>query len=161
MRHVNDFDPAVFPRSGLLADGPDWDQGCDCSVEPSLTKQDAADECDINKIMARYEQTGVMPEGRRMYEYGEAISEFSYQESLNAVIAAEAEFAALPAKLRDRFGNDPEALFRFLDDPKNRDEAVALGLVNPPPAPPDPVEVRVVADPPSAPPQPTPAAPAA
>lgn len=138
-------------RNGLLADGPDWDPGVDCSVEPSMTKQSFADECDINKIMERYEKTGVMPEGRRMYEFGEAISEYSYQESLNAVIHADEAFANLPAKLRDRFGNDPVQLLKFLENPANRDEAVELGLLEQPPAPPEPMEVRIV-DP--SPPQP-------
>lgn len=141
----------VEARSGLFADGPDWDRGVDCSVEPSMTKQSFADECDINKIMERYEKTGVMPEGRHMYEFGDAISEYSYQESLNAVIHADEQFAQLPAKLRDRFGNDPVQLLKFLEDPANRDEAVELGLVDRPPPAPEPMEVRIV-DP--SPPQP-------
>lgn len=142
----------VEARSGLFADGPDWDGGVDCSVEPSMTKQSFADECDINKIMERYEKTGVMPEGRRMYEFGEAISEYSYQESMNAVIAADQMFSELPAKMRDRFGNDPLQLLKFLDDPDNKDEAIELGLLKRPPPPPEPMEVRVVD--PAPPPQP-------
>lgn len=141
----------VEARSGLVADGPDWDAGLDCSVEPSMTKQSFADECDINKIMERYEKTGVMSEGRRMYEFGEAISEYSYQESLNAVLFADEQFSNLPARVRDRFGNDPVQLLKFLEDPKNRDEAIELGLVDRPPPAAEPMEVRIV-DP--APPQP-------
>lgn len=141
MRHVKEWSDE-FPRSGLRADGPQWDPGVDPGG-PSMTKQEFADEADINSIMARYEQTKVMPEGRHMYEFGEAISTYSYQESLNAVIAAEEHFGSLSARIRDRFGNDPEQLFRFLDDPKNRDEAVKLGLVDPPAPEPDPIRVVV------------------
>lgn len=153
MRYVNEWSED-FPRSGLRADGPDWDAGVDCSVVPSLTKQEFAEECDINVIMERVGKTGVMPSGRHMYQFGEAISHYSYQESLNAVIDADAQFAALPAHIRDRFGNEPENLFRFLDDKKNFDEAVELGLVERPPPKPAPAEVRIVPDPESAPPKP-------
>lgn len=152
--------PRVQARSGLHADGPDWDPKLDCSVEPSMTKQSFADECDINKIMERYEKSGVMPEGRRMYEFGDAISEYSYQESLNAVIFADQQFAELPARLRDRFGNDPVQLLKFLEDPKNRDEAVELGLVDAPSPAPEPMEVRIV-DPAPPPQQTAPAGPSA
>lgn len=159
-------------RSGLHADGPDWDRGIDTSrwnasmgphplgeaaqkePLPSMAKQEFRDECDINSIMARYEKTGVMPSnpGGRMYEFGDAISEYSYQESLDAVRHAQAEFMTLSARVRDRFGNDPANLFAFLDDPKNRDEAVKLGLLDPPAVDPPPQKVEVVN-----PPQQTPA----
>jgi phage internal scaffolding protein len=49
---------------------------------------------------------------------------------MNALIAAESEFAALPAQLRNKFGNDPANLVQFLDNPENRAEAEKLGLVN-------------------------------
>lgn len=158
MLHAKDFS-AEFPRSGLKADGPDWDAGIDTSVWrpdmgahplgdpkaelPSMTKQEFAEECDINHIMARYEKTGVMPVGTRMFEFGEAISEYSYQESMNAVIASREYFASLPARIRDRFGNDPGKLFAFLDDEDNRDEAIELGLVKEPDPEPAPVKVEV------------------
>lgn len=142
-----------WPRSGFYNDGPDYDPGLDCSVEPSMTKQSFAAECDINTIMSRYEKTGVMPQGTRMYEFGEAISEYSFHESMNAVKHAEELFAGLSAKIRDRFNNDPAALLRWLDDSANLEEAVDLGIVDRPPDPPAPMEVRIVPDP-LAPPQP-------
>lgn len=37
-------------------------------------------------------------------------------------------FGLLPAKVRDRFGNDPGAMLDFLADSKNDKEAVELGL---------------------------------
>jgi phage internal scaffolding protein len=49
---------------------------------------------------------------------------------MNALIAAETEFAALPAQIRIKFANDPSNLVQFLDNPENRAEAEKLGLVN-------------------------------
>jgi phage internal scaffolding protein len=51
---------------------------------------------------------------------------------LNQVIAAEDEFMRLPADLRARFENDPAQLIEFLENLENKDEAIKLGLVNPP-----------------------------
>lgn len=134
-------------RSGLVPDGPDWDPGIDMSGEVSMTKQSFAEECDINSIMARYEKTGLLPQGSRMFEFGDAISEYSYQESMNAVIEADRLFSELPSRIRERFGNDPAQLFAFLDDRNNLDEAIKLGLVDPPKPKAEPLEVRVVPDP--------------
>lgn len=36
-------------------------------------------------------------------------------EALNTVIEAQEQFDALPAKVRERFGNDPEAMLEFLN----------------------------------------------
>jgi phage internal scaffolding protein len=48
---------------------------------------------------------------------------------------AQYQFDQLPALIRDRFHNDPQEMLAFLNDPNNYDEAIKLGLVNPPPAP--------------------------
>lgn len=111
--------------------------------EPSLTKQSFVDECDINNIIAQFAKTGVLPGNTRdpgSALYGDFTSVLDYQTSMNLVINAHDAFLALPAAIRDRFHNDPEKLLAFLNDEKNRDEAVRLGLIDAPPAPePDPV----------------------
>lgn len=71
----------------------------------------------------------------------------SYVDALNVVAEATHMFEQLPAKLRDRFGNSPQKLLAFLDDPENRQEAIKLGLVKPeeePPPPPAPMKVEIV-----------------
>ena len=142
-------------RLGLENDGPLYDAGVNCSIDPdtgeeleSMTKQSFVDDCDINTIMRRYEATGAFPDHMNQRagrgQFGDFSDVSDFQSALNTVIAAESAFADLPARLRDRFGNDPEQLLRFLNDENNRDEAISLGLV-PPPAPvPDPVRVEVV-----------------
>lgn len=102
---------------------------------PSMTQQHFRDECDINNIIARYEQTGVLTDPlqpARNFEFGDYSAVQDYQDSLNFVIAAREMFDALPSKVRERFNYDPARLLQFLGDESNRDEAIRLGLVDPP-----------------------------
>lgn len=96
----------------------------------SATHQAHKDECDVNRIMAKWQKTGVL-EHRNTYQgnYGDFTNlPMDYQESLNAVIAAEEMFSSLPGKVRKRFGNDPANFLEFVQDPSNRDEMIELGL---------------------------------
>lgn len=122
----------------------------DCSVDyltgekiGSMTKQSFVDECDINKIIARFEKTGMIENvNRRKPFYGDVTSLRSYQESLNVVQEAEQLFRDMDAHVRARFENDPAQMIAFLADAKNRDEAVKLGMILPkadPPKGPAPV----------------------
>ncbi|WNK13178.1 MAG: internal scaffolding protein [Microvirus sp.] len=98
--------------------------------EPSLTQQHFKDETDINNILRQFNITGILPENALSPRYGDFTGINDYQSALNAVIAADEGFMALPADLRTRFSNDPENLINFLNDPSNLDEAIKLGLVN-------------------------------
>jgi len=52
-----------------------------------------------------------------------------YQSALDLVNQAESMFMSLPAKIRERFANNPAKMVKFLQDEKNRDEAERLGLI--------------------------------
>lgn len=92
------------------------------------TRQAHRDECDVNNIVKRLEQTGFLPEGRGPGAFGD-FTGLEFQDMLTRVNAAQAAFDSLPAAIRTRFGNDPGELLDFMDDPSNREEAVKLGLV--------------------------------
>lgn len=94
----------------------------------SRTKQADKDACDINNIIARYKKTGILPEQRQGF-YADVSNVKDYRESLHQVIAAEDAFMRLPAKLRDRFANNPAAVLDFIADPKNIKECEDLGLI--------------------------------
>lgn len=104
--------------------------------EPSMTIQSAADETDINVMIARYQKTGSfhgstnMPSVRP--EFGDFVDVPEYQNAMNILIQAQDQFAALPAEIRDRFANSPEKYLAFLSDSSNKEEAIKLGLVNAP-----------------------------
>lgn len=108
--------------------------------DQTMAKQSFADECNINTIMLKYQKTGLIDHVQRMQgSYGDFTSVQDYQLSLNQVIEAQDAFDQLPATIRKRFANQPSELMAFLSDPANRDEAIKLGLVEPPPPPPQPI----------------------
>lgn len=102
----------------------------------SLTRQEFRDECDINNIVARAGAGLVslsVPTAPLFTDVSEVPQD--YQECLEHLFNADEQFASLPARVRERFGNDPSQLFSFLADSANRDEAVKLGLIAAPVAP--------------------------
>lgn len=108
-------------------DGSDGWPGIDCGE--SLTKQSFTDECDINKIMRRAEQTGELPNMIKTDpQYGDFSDVGSYQEACNVVIRAQEQFAALNAHIRSRFANDPAQFLEFATNPANAAELIKMGL---------------------------------
>lgn len=103
---------------------------------PGRTKQSFKDECDINIIMARYEQSGVLEHINQNGPRYLDVSAFDYQDAMLTVAAANSLFEELPARLRDKFGNDPAQLLAFVHDPKNLDESVKMGFIDPTKLPP-------------------------
>lgn len=114
-----------------------------CVCGPGLTKQEFANETNINTIMKRYKSTGDLPRNMRGLQpvFADVSAMGDYAESLRRIDAAKDGFMKLPAALRLRFGNQPNEFLAFLHDNVNRDEAVKLGLIPPvaeslaPPAP--------------------------
>lgn len=94
------------------------------------TKQSFREECDANKIMARWQKTGLVEHiNKAQPRYGDFSNPTDYLEALTKVREAQTEFAQLSSAVRDRMGNEPAELLRFLADEGNRDEAVELGLI--------------------------------
>lgn len=92
----------------------------------SRTKQSYADVCNINKMIAR----GRLPLVSKIPgRYVDCTIGTDYQQALNIVKSAESAFMSLPAKVRSRFQNNPQALLEFLADPNNKAEAIELGLI--------------------------------
>lgn len=70
--------------------------------------------------------------------YGDFSNAPDYLDARMSLINAQKAFDGLSSEIRKRFGNDPLQLLAFLDDKKNKDEAIRLGLIDPPPPPPEP-----------------------
>lgn len=108
----------------------------------SRTKQSFRDECNINKIMAKYKSTGAIPHlNNRTPQYGLA-SGNDFAESMRIVKDAQEMFDALPSAIRAKFMNQPEYFLNFVQDPENQDEMIELGLATRAQAP-DPIEVTI------------------
>lgn len=99
------------------------------SCSGGRTKRSFGVDVDINRIMDRFHKTGVLPMGKLGGRFGDVSMVGSYEDCLVRVSEIQNAFLALPAKVRDRFRNNPSALLAFLGDEKNREEAVSLGLV--------------------------------
>lgn len=104
------------------------------------TEQSHAKECDIRNIVRKYAQQGIdmtMPDPNTYSgEDAEPLPDYTY--AMQVVANGQSRFASLPARIRDRFKNDPSQYLAFLQDPRNASEAVSLGLAV---AKPTPIEV--------------------
>lgn len=108
----------------------DWPT-TDCSKDVRLTSQAPREQVDINTIVKRME-AGQMLDSRILREgvYADVSDMGDLAESIQKVQKAWDDFMELPASVREKFDNNPTKLIDFLNDEKNRDEAVALGIVN-------------------------------
>lgn len=104
------------------------------------TKQEFKDECDINVILAQYQNSGEIPNlNERQGQYMDCTG-LDYMEHMNKIVEANNLFSELPASIRERFANDPARFLDFVHDENNRDEMRTMGLLRP---------VEVVVKPPS------------
>lgn len=96
----------------------------------NLTRQEFKDDCDLNKIIERYTPE-MLVESYNAFKG--TFADFSdvpdYQGMREQVLATDSWFASLPANIRGRFENDVSKIVSFLEDDKNFDEAVKLGLL--------------------------------
>ncbi|AZL82833.1 internal scaffolding protein [Apis mellifera associated microvirus 14] len=111
--------------------------------EDSRTKQEFKDEADINKIVERFGLTGELPQNLRMPISGDFTGLGDYHEAMNLVLQAQEEFDKLPAKVRERFGNDAGAFIAWAEREDNLEEAKLLGIAREEKAKPQPIEVRL------------------
>lgn len=121
----------------------------------SRTKQEFKDECDVNKIIERFKRTGQLDHiSQSMPIFGDFTNVPDYHTASIQIKDAEAAFAAMPSRIRDRMGNQVEKLLDFLDDPENLEESYTLGLRTRPKKPPlaEGEPAPAAPDPPPAPP---------
>jgi phage internal scaffolding protein len=93
-----------------------------------LTKQSFKDECDINRIMDKYQKTGAVSHfNRHSPRYGDH-SGMDFHEAMNVITETQRMFGDLPSTVRNKFANDPGLFLDFIQNPENADEMAALGL---------------------------------
>lgn len=101
------------------------------------TKQSFKDECDINVIMRRYQQTGELEHVRENAGRFFDASGYDFQAAQNFIADATSMFHAIPAEIRyEKFGNDPARLLDFVNNEANAAESVAMGFLDPEKVPP-------------------------
>lgn len=80
--------------------------------EPTRTKQSFKDECDINQIVAKYQETGAVSHANYYEPFYGDIDPCTYQEALDQINLANEMFEDLPSSLRDEF-QDTTGMLRF------------------------------------------------
>lgn len=114
----------------------------------SMTKQADAAAADVNTLMRKYVQTGVVPGSGKAPRYGDFSSGLSFHESLEAIRAAEEEFAALPSAVRRLCDNDPGKFLDLVFEPSGEgfQKLVEVGFAPElaPEKPAEPVQVSIV-----------------
>ena len=101
-----------------------------CDPEKDRTKQEFKDECDIQTIVSRFQQTGQishLAQGAAQYVDVSGISD--YRSAIETVTRAQEYFNRLPAKVRSHFKNDAAEFVDALGDAERRDELLELGLL--------------------------------
>lgn len=100
------------------------------NLEASMTDQQYKDDCDANHIIKKYITTGEFThKTSQVGQYADFTMITDYQDMLETVTYARDAFMTLPAEVRSKFQNDPGKLLTFLQDDKNYEEALKLGLV--------------------------------
>jgi len=104
------------------------------TIGSSRTQTQFAAECDVNNILKKYRNTGMLNHVMKTQgNYGDFSSVDDYQTTLHKLTTAQDNFLALPSELRSKFNNDPANLISFINDPKNYDDSVKYGLIIPRP----------------------------
>jgi len=138
------------PLSSMYVDrGPhDFDT---YNTEPSLTRQEFADECDINVLMQKYETSGVLNHyNSSKPQYFDVSAVPDLATAIAFANEANVAFMSLPASVRRTFDNNPVAFVEFAADPANLDQMRKWGLAPTPDPVPGPMKVEIV-NPPEAP----------
>lgn len=122
----------IFCRSAFNYDtmAASNESGLKCEDE-TRTQQQFADEVDINTIVRRFNLTGQLPDGGHAPSYVDFEGIFDFQDAMNAVVLAKADFMKMPAYIRARFHNDPAAFVDFCSNDENIDEIEKMGLIAP------------------------------
>lgn len=124
----------------------------DPGPEPSKTRQDMQEECDVNALMARYDKAGVWPNDNAAEpRYLDCSEVPDFRSAMDFMIEADKAFMSLPATVRREFDNNSADFVDYATDPANVGQMREWGLAPPEKTPDAPMRVEVV-NPPAPPP---------
>lgn len=105
----------------------------DVGVDEDLVQQHMRDECDVNVIMRRYQNTGVLTHVMEDANaiYGDFYDVPDYKSGVELMLAADNLFMELPSSVRDKFQNNAGEFLDFASNPDNIDEMREMGLAEP------------------------------
>ena len=98
---------------------------------PSMVQQHFKDECDINRIILRFTETGMVSHTNpNPPSFGDAPAT-TFDEAMFLIKEAQDQFDDLPAEIRAHFQNDPGQFVAAFEDADRREELTELGLIRP------------------------------
>lgn len=132
----NDF----LKSNGLRAE----DTAC-YTVGPSMTRQEFAEDADVNNIVKRYDAHMADPTRsiREPIYYDFTVMPETLMDAMTVLQDGEKAFMTLPASVRKEFDNNPAAFVDYASDPGNVDQMREWGLAKPLPEPEKPMRVEV------------------
>lgn len=100
----------------------------------SLTEQAHAPDADLNVMIKRMnvKDGATLPAAASVTDpkyYGDFDTETDLRTALETTRTAQEHFNQLPADIRNKFNNDPAALWAFVNDATNDEESIKLGLL--------------------------------
>lgn len=97
--------------------------------EGSGAKQSMKDECNVNLIVSRFEETGLISHiAEGVPQFVDAGELGDYRSIIEQVRKVDEYFAGLPAVVRTTFENDASAFMDFLESGATVEDLEALGL---------------------------------
>lgn len=88
---------------------------------PGRTKQSFKDQTDVNKIIQRYQKTGVMSHlEKHGAVYGE-FGDYDFHHHMQQLAKGKEIFEQLPSELRREFNQNPSEFFEFVNNPDNQE----------------------------------------
>lgn len=137
--------PEYTNENGEVIPPLSFDYALYCDPEEGRTRQEFAEEADVNHLMARFEKTGQLPfnsVGAPAYLDVSEVPDLA--TALQVVEDAKAAFMTLPAKVRAEFENDPVQFVQYAENPENIARMREWGLAPPEKLPDPPMRVEVV-----------------
>jgi len=102
---------------------------------PELTVQNDRQAADINVILRKYKQTGIVDSLRNADMIFKDVSEFTdLTDAFGQARVAEKAFMKLPSKVREVFNHDVAQWLDAAHDPEKINELVAKGIIEDPQA---------------------------
>lgn len=95
-----------------------------------FTEQQHKDMCDVNKIIAKYDKTGLITHVQRIEaRYGD-VTGVDFRRAQDLYLNAQKMFENLPSDIKKRFNQSAGDFLEFMENPDNRQEAIDLGLIS-------------------------------
>ena len=100
-------------------------------IGESCTQQHFKDECDVNRIIERYQATGVLEHVRNNEaRYGQAPSGDDFQKMVEQIAEARSLFEELPSKARQHFNHNPVEFLDYIQGDPDLDILDKLDLTD-------------------------------